>query len=217
MPLFVIFLTRLYPTATAFNFRNENQHIELAMVFLICGSRAGAALLILFLVPHEGSSFSLARLAMFGILIVFFILWIYFFARPPKFLDFLIRPSFALISALLALTLGWLLFFLRFLDPERYLPYYQRLSPLLFYLLVLALQSSVFVLISRYGFHRDNLPQFKSIYKSSLMAFCVLLFALCFIATTHLGFTKDPAYWGNPAFHCLDGKWSLRFSWARQC
>jgi hypothetical protein len=171
--------------------------------FLFAALEAGAALLILFLVPHEGSSFSLARLAMFGILIVFFILWIYFFARPPKFLDFLIRPSFALISALLALTLGWLLFFLRFLDPERYLPYYQRLSPLLFYLLVLALQSSVFVLILRYGFHRDNLPQFKSIYKSSLMAFCVLLFALCFIATTHLGFTKDPAYWGEPGVPLL--------------
>ncbi len=171
--------------------------------FSLAALEAGAALLLLFLVPHEGSSFSLTRLAMFGVLIAFLILWIYFFARPPKWLDFLIRPSFAFVSALLAVTLGWSLFFLRYLDPERLLPYYQRLSPLLFYLLILAFQFSIFVLILRYGFHRDNLPQFKSIYKSSLIAFCVLLFTLCFIAITHLGFTKDPAYWGEPGVPLL--------------
>ena len=172
-------------------------------LFLLAALEAGAALLSLFLVPHEGSSFSLTRLAMFGILIVFLVIWIYFFARPPKRLDFLIRPSFAFISALLAVTLGWSLFFLRYLDPERSLPYFQRLSPLLFYLLILAFQFSVFVLILRYGFHRDNLLQLKPVYKSSLIAFCVLLFTLCFIAVTHLGFTKDPAYWGEPGVPLL--------------
>ena len=140
---------------------------------------------------------------MFSILIVFFVLWIYFFARPPTGLDFLMRPSFAFISALLAVTLGWSLFFLRYLNPESYLPYYQRLSPILFYLLILAFQFSVFVLIVRYGFHRDNLLQVKPVYKSSLIAFGVLLFTLCFIAITHLGFTKDPAYWGEPGVSLL--------------
>ena len=116
----------------------------------------------LFLVPHEGSSFSLTRLVMFGILIVFFVLWIYFFARPPTRLDFLIRPSFAFVSALLAVTLGWSLFFLRYLDPERLLSYYQRLSPILFYLLILTFQFSVFVIILRYGFHRENLSAIQA-------------------------------------------------------
>ena len=166
--------------------------------FSLAALEAGAALLLLFFVPHEGSSFSLTRLAMFSILIAFFVLWIYFFVRPPKRLDFLIRPSFAFVSALLAVTLGWLLFFLRYLDPERLLPYYQRLSPILFYLLILTFQLSIFVLIVRYGFHRENLLQVKPVYKSSLIAFCVLLFTLCFIAITRLGFTKDPAYWGEP-------------------
>jgi hypothetical protein len=166
--------------------------------FLLAALEAGAALLVLFLVPHEGSGFSLTRLALFGVLAAFCILWIYFLIRPPTRLDSLIRPSFALISALLAVTLGWSLFFLRYLDPQQYLPYYQRLSPVLFYLLLLALQFSVLTLISLYGFHRDNLPQFKSAYKSSLVAFCALLFTLCFIAVTHLGFTEDPAYWGEP-------------------
>ena len=171
--------------------------------FSLAALEAGAALLLLSLVPHEGSSFSLTRLAMFGVLIAVFVLWIYFFARPPNRLDFLIRPSFAFISALLAVTLGWSLFFLRYLDPERWLPYYQRLSPILYYLLILAFQFSVFVLILCYGFHRDNLPQFKSIHKPSLIAFGVLLFTLCFIAITHLGFTKDPAYWGEPGVPLL--------------
>ena len=171
--------------------------------FSLAALEAGIALLALFLVPHEGSSFSLARLALFGTLTAFFVLWVYFFVRPPKRFDFLIRPSFALISALLAVTLGWLLFFLRYLDPERLLPYYQRISPILAYLLVLTFQFSIFALIVRYRFHRDNLPQFKSIYKSSLIAFCALLFTLCFIAITHLGFTKDPAYWGEPGVPLL--------------
>jgi len=171
--------------------------------FSLAALEAGAALVLLFLVPHEGSSFSLTRLALFGLLIAFFVLWIYFFARPPKRLDFLIRPSFAFVSALLAVTLGWSLFFLRYLDPERLLPYYQRLSPILFYLLILAVQFSVFVLIVRYGFHRENLLQVKSVYKSSLIAYCVLLFTLCFVAVTHLGFTKDPAYWGEPGVPLL--------------
>src|ERR1700690_2056274 len=126
--------------------------------FSLAALEAGAALLLLFFVPHEGSSFSLTRLALFSILIAFFVLWIYFCARPPNRLDFLIRPSFAFVSALLAVTLGWLLFFLRYLDPERLLPYYQRLGPILFYLLILTFQFSIFVLILRYGFHRDNLP-----------------------------------------------------------
>jgi Dolichyl-phosphate-mannose-protein mannosyltransferase len=171
--------------------------------FSLAALEAGAALLLLFLVPHEGSRFSLTRLAMFGILIAFFVLWIYFFARPPARLDFLIRPSFAFVSALLAVILGWLLFFLRYLDPERLLPYYQRLSPIFSYLLILAFQFSIFVLIFRYGFHRENLLQAKPVYRFALIAFGVLLCVLCFVALTHLGFTKDPAYWGEPGVPLL--------------
>ncbi len=171
--------------------------------FSLAALEAGAALLLLFLVPHEGSSFSLIRLAMFGVLIAFCVLWIYFYVHPPHRLDFLVQPSFAFVLAILAVTLGWSLFFLRYLDPERLLPYYQRLSPILFYLLVLALQFSVFVLIVRYGFHRENLLEIKPVYRFTLIAFGALLCVLCFIAITHLGFTKDPAYWGEPGVPLL--------------
>ena len=172
--------------------------------FSLAALEAGAALLLLFLVPHEGSSFSLTRLAMFGVLIAFFVLWIYFFVRPPNRLDFLIRPSFAFVSALLAVTLGWSLFFLRYLDPERLLPYYQRLSPILFYLLILAFQFSIFILILRYGFHqRESAFNANPFIVLRGLRLCVLLCILCFIAITHLGFTKDPAYWGEPGVPLL--------------
>ena len=167
-------------------------------LFSVAALEAGAALLLLFLIPHEGSTFSFTRLAMLGILGASCVLWIYLFARPSKRLDFFVCPSFALISALLAVTFGWLLFFLRYLDPERLLPYYQRLSPLLIYLLVLAVQFSVFILVSLYGFHRENLLQLKMVYRTALIAFGILLIVLCFVSITHLGFTKDPAYWGEP-------------------
>src|SRR6202142_227479 len=171
--------------------------------FSLAALEAGAALLLLFLVPHEGSSFSLSRFALFGILIAFLIFWIYFFVRSPTRFDLLIRPSFALIAALLAVTLGWSLFFLRYLDPQHYLPYYQRLSPILFYLLILAVQFFIFVLILHYGFHRDNLRQLKPVYRSALIAFGVVFCVFCFIAITHLGLTKDPAYWGEPGIPLL--------------
>ena len=166
--------------------------------FLFAALEAGAALVVLFLVPHQGGSFSLTRLAMFGILLGFLILWAYFFARPPKRWEILVRPSLASVSALLAVTIGCALFLLRYLNPEQYLPYYQRLGPLLFYLLVLTLQFSIFALISLYGFHRANNSQLTAVYKFSLIVFCVALCVLCFVALTHLGFTPDPAYWGEP-------------------
>ncbi|HUI89858.1 MAG TPA: glycosyltransferase family 39 protein [Anaerolineales bacterium] len=164
---------------------------------------AGAALLVLFFVPHEGGSFSIIRLALFGILLAFLILWIYFLARPPTRLDSFVRPSLAQVSALLAVILGWSLYFLRYLDPQRLLPYYQRLGPIVLYLLVVALQFSIFILVSLYGFHRQNLLQLRPVYKLSIVAFCVLLFVLCLSAITHLGFTKDPAYWGEPGVPLL--------------
>ncbi len=175
--------------------------------YLLAALEAGAALLMLFLIPHEGGSYSLTRLVMFGALLVLFVIWVYFLIHPPTRMDILVRPSFALASMLLTVFLGWLLFFLRYLDPEKLLPYYQRLAPILFYLLLLSLQFSIFVLVFRYGFKRDILPRLKSTYKPALVAFCILLILLCFVAITRLGVTKDPAYWGEPGVPLLG--WQL--------
>jgi len=180
--------------------------------FLFAALEAGAALLVLFLVPHQGGSFSLTRLAMFGILLGFFILWMYFFARHPARWEFLIRHRSPRFRLCFAVALGLSLFLLRYLDPDRYLPYYQRLAPILFYLLVLALQFSVFTLISLYGLHRGNNPQFAPVFKSSLVALCIAL-AFCVLwRSPILDLLKIRPIGANPVYRCSDGRWPLQFS-----
>ncbi len=82
--------------------------------------------------------------------------------------------------------------------PERFLPIYQRLSPLLFYFLVLTIQFSVFILALRYGFHFENLATRKPVYLSALIVFCLFLLTFLFIAVTRIGLIPDQAYWGEP-------------------
>lgn len=171
--------------------------------FFLAALEAGAAFIALVIIPREGSGFSFARLAMLAVLLAFFVGWIYLALRPPNGLDRLARPSTALIASLLSLTLAVSLFLLHYLnlkrvDPILLLTYYQRLSPLLFYLLVLSLQTSLFFLFTHFGFHRENLSQRKPILRSAVIAFCLLLSAFAFISLTRLGLTPDTAYWGEP-------------------
>ncbi len=159
---------------------------------------AGAAFLALAFVPHEGGGFSISRLALFAALFIFFVLWIYFAVRPPSRLDSFTRPAFIVASALLFLTLAVSLFLLRYLDPVHSLPYFQRLSPPLFYLLVLSLQTSLSLLYVRFGFHGENFQQRKPIFLSALIAFIILISVFLFISLTRIGLTPDQAYWGEP-------------------
>lgn len=165
---------------------------------MLAALEAGAAFFALISVPREGSGFSASRLAMLALLLALFILWTYLAIRLPRRLDFLARPAYSLVSALLSLTFACSLFLLRYLDPEHSLPFYERLSPLLFYLLFLTLQFSLFVLAFRYGIHSDNFSPRRSIYLSALIAFFLLLLALLFVAFTRIGLTPDSAYWGEP-------------------
>ncbi len=176
--------------------------------FVLAALEAGAAFFALFLIPHEGSSFSLSRLALFGLLFPFFVLGIFFAVRPPRQLDSLAHPSLIIVSALLSLTLAVALFLLRYLnlkhvDPHLLLTYYQRLSPLLFYLIFLTLEFSLFGLAARYGPNWKIFAECKPIFQSSLIAFCILLFALLFVAVTRVGLIPDSAYWGEPGVPLL--------------
>jgi len=174
-------------------------HRSLWQKFLIAAAlEAGAAFLALAFVPHEGGGFSISRLAMFAVLAAFIAGWTYLAARPPRQLDSLVRPALIKTMALLSLTLAVSIFLVRYLDPLHSLPYYQRLSPLLFYLLVLGLQSFLFFLFLRFGFHSRNLIQRKPIYTAGLIAFIVLLLVLIFVALTRIGLVPDKAYWGEP-------------------
>ncbi len=166
--------------------------------FILATLEAGAAFFALALIPHEGSRFSISRLTLLAALFAFFALWIYFSVRPPKQLDSLARPAFIVSSALLSLTLAVSLFLLRYLDPVHSLPYFQRLSPLLFYLLALSLQTSLFLLFICFGFHHENFQQRKPIFFSAFIAFVILISVFLFISLTRIGLTPDQAYWGEP-------------------
>jgi hypothetical protein len=158
------------------------------------------AVLSLLLLPSE-SGLSIARMGILALLFSFFFVGIYFgfIARKDSSrFDSLARAPFILSCALLALTSSLLLFLLRYLNPERLLPYYERLSPLLWYLFVLGLQSVIFLALVKNGFHPREFSKRGPVYLSALIAFSFLLFTFLFVITTKLGITKDKAYWGEP-------------------
>ncbi|MBI1855463.1 MAG: glycosyltransferase family 39 protein [Chloroflexi bacterium] len=177
--------------------------------FIIAALEAGAAFFALLIIPREGRGFSIFRLAILGALFSFSIIWIYFAARRPKWLDSFARRASIVAAPLLSLTLAVALFLLRYLDPARSLPYFQRLSPLLFYLLVLALQASFFLLFVRYGLHREDHPRRKSVLQAAFIAFIFLLFSFFFISLSRIGLTPDKAYWGEPGVPFMGWQFAL--------
>lgn len=151
-------------------------------------------------IPSEG--LSLARLGLLGILFAVFLAGIYlgFLARrgPIRF-DELARTPFIISSALLSLTSSLLLFLLRYLDPQRLLPYFERLSPLLWLLFALGIETALFLLLLKNGFHPQELAKRKPVHLAAFTAFCVLLAVFLFVAITKIGLVPDTAYWGEPA------------------
>ena len=171
--------------------------------FYLCALEGAAAIAALFLIPSEGGRLSIARLALIGVILTLSIGWTAVGFRHPRFLDKLIHPAFIVLFAVLSFTLGLLLFLLRYLDPENSLSAYERLSPLLLYLLILSVQLFFYILVLRKGFHAETLSVNKPIYVASLIAFCVLFLLFLFISFTRLGLTPDPAYWGEPGVPIL--------------
>ena len=164
------------------------------------GAAATAAL---FLIPSEGGRFSLARLALIGFILLICTAWIVVGFRRPRLFEKLIHPTFIVLSAVLCLTFGLLLFLLRYLNPESSLSAYQRLSPLLWYLLILSMQLFFYLLLLYKSFHPETLSTHKPIYLSALTALCILFLLFLLISFTRLGLTPDPAYWGEPGVPML--------------
>ena len=177
--------------------------------FYVCALEGAAATAALFLIPSEGGRLSLARLTLIGFLTVISLACLALGFRRPHGLDKLRHPAFIVLSALLALGFGIGLFLLRYLHPENSLSTYQRLSPLLWYFLILAVQFFFFLLISYRGFHPTDLASHKSIYLSALAVYGLLLLVLILIALTRLGLTPDPAYWGEPGVPLLGWQFVL--------
>lgn len=177
--------------------------------FYLCALEGAAAIAALFLIPSEGGRISIARLALIGFIFAISIAWIALGLRRPQVLEPFARPAFIVLAALLFLTLGFALFFLRYLHPENSLSTYERLSPLLWYLLILSVQLFFFLLVLHKGVHPENLASYRPVLVPAFVAFCLLFFVLVFISLTRLGVTPDPAYWGEPGVPILGWQFAL--------
>ncbi|MCK6566669.1 MAG: glycosyltransferase family 39 protein [Anaerolineales bacterium] len=167
--------------------------------FIAAAFQSLIAIAALLRVPSEG--LSMARLALLGAMAFLFFsgigLGLYSRRNLIRFEKFF-SASAVLASALLSLTFGLILFLLRYLNPERFLPYYERLSPLLWLLFFLALEAAFYFLLSTNGFHPQSLSNLNPLSPAALTAFCLLLSVFLFISFTKIGITPDTAYWGEP-------------------
>jgi 4-amino-4-deoxy-L-arabinose transferase-like glycosyltransferase len=176
--------------------------------FYLCAIEGAVAITALLLIPSEGGRLSPARLVLIGLIAAICIAWIILGVRPPRSLEWFARPVAILASALLSLTFGLLLFLLRYFNPESLLSIYQRLSPLLWYLLALSVQLFFLFLLYK-GFHPENLLLNKPVYLSALIVLCLLLAVFLFIFITRLGLTPDTAYWSEPGVPILGWQFGL--------
>ncbi len=150
-------------------------------------------------VPSEG--LSLARLGLLGIIAIIFFSGIglgLYSRRDLTRFERLGAMPVILSSALLSLTSGLILFLLRYLNPERLLPYYERMSPLLWLILFITLEAAAFLLVLKNGFHLQSLSERKPIYLAAFTAYCLLFTIFLFVSLTKIGVTADTAYWGEP-------------------
>jgi hypothetical protein len=188
--------------------------------FYLCAIEGAVAIAALISIPSEGGSLSPARLALVGFIALIAIGCLYLGLRPPSIINSKQVDKYTgtqtthlrvyLFTCVLAsLSLGLLIFLLRYFNPESFLSTYQRLSPGLWYLLVLSIQFSIFFLFTYLGFHPENLVSHQPIYLAALTAFSLLLLLFLFISNTRLGLTPDPAYWSEPGAPILGWEFAL--------
>jgi len=172
---------------------------SLPWFFFAAAFQSLIAVVALLRVPSEGLSF--ARLALLGAMGAIFLLGIglgLYARRELSRFEWLFTTPVILSSALLSLTFSLLLFLLRYLNPERFLPYYERMSPLLWLLFFLTAEAALFFLFLKNGFHPQNLTNYKPIFRASAIPLFLLISIFLFVSITKIGVTPDTGYWGEP-------------------
>jgi len=183
----------------------------LPWLFFATAFESFISVLLLLLVPSE-SGLSPARLALLGIPTLLFLggFFLGFAARRSLTLfDWAFSTPFILLCSFVTITTGLFLFLLRYLDPEQLLPYYERLSPLLWLLLIVGFQAVIFLLLAKNGFHLQEFANLKPTYVSAWPVFGFLFSIFLFVAITKLGITPDTAYWGEPGVAILGWQFVL--------
>jgi hypothetical protein len=195
----------------------HNQHRLLdtwPLFFLLAILEAAAALLVLLRIPSEGNGLSITRWALiFPLFAAIFAsaFAAYFSWRNSNFrahwLDVDARSTLygflTVAFPLLAIVTIIGAFLLRWWNPERLLPFFERAWPLLAFVILFSFQSTLWLLALRFGLHKADF----NAHKPTLIAFVILLAIFVFVSLTKLGMTPDPAYWGEPGVPLLG--WQL--------
>ncbi len=175
--------------------------------FILAALEAGAAFVALVAIPHESGGYSTTRLAMLGILAACTVAATAAALLLARRMSGRVRPWHALASFVIAVLVAVVLFLLRYLSPERLLQYYERLSPLLWYFLLLFVEFSAVCLAQLYGFDAGAAWRGFRAWRAAAIAFGILVAALMFVGVTRIGITPDPAYVGEPGVPVLG--WQL--------
>lgn len=163
----------------------------------------------LLLIPSEGGSLSPFRIALILILFSVSMVWVYMGLRLPRYLEKYAHPFWIISFAACSILLSLVLFLLRYMNPDHMLSIYERLSPLLAYLVALAIQISLILLYLYNGIYPLRLSQYRPIYISATVALFILTCIFLFVIKTRLGLTFDPAYWGEPGIPILAWQFAL--------
>ncbi len=175
------------------------------LFFLLAFLEAAVALFALLNIPSEGAGISATRwVLIFPILGVLtasafgaYSSWRDLNFRD-RWLDVNARPRlYGILSwafPLLAAVAGIGAFVLRWWDPERLLPFFERAWPLLAFVIFFSIQSTLWLLALRFGVRKVDFTARKP----ALISLAILLFVFGFVSLTKLGVTPDPAYWGEP-------------------
>jgi hypothetical protein len=175
------------------------------LFFLLTFLEAAASLLVLLRIPSEGGSLSITRLALIFLLLAAIIVTAiagYFSWQKKDFINRWLNPGskpklsgiLSILLPLLAIGTGIGAFLLRWWNPERSFPVFERAWPLLAFIIAFSTQSTIWILILRFSLHKTEFTARKP----ALIAFVILIFVFGLISLTRLGLTLDPAYWGEP-------------------
>ncbi|MBT3190603.1 MAG: hypothetical protein HN736_08190 [Anaerolineae bacterium] len=108
--------------------------------------------------------------------------------------------SFAALTWLSALTVFLIaiaLFFLRYYDPEKLLPLFERAKPLALFIIILGFQFSLWLLFLRKGFDTKEFRNKKN-FQTAGIIFAIFLALFAFVSISGIGLIPDSAYWAEP-------------------
>lgn len=117
---------------------------------------------------------------------------------------------FTRVSLIVLISSGVILYLFRYLNPEVSSTYFIRARPVLIYLIILAVQLSLWLILIRNGFHPEALKSQRGIIRPFFAACGVFLLMWLIVAYTGAGIVKDTSYWGEPGIPILG--WQLGLS-----